>query len=54
MVEIGHSIAQQFATTSTFFKKKQCCLGTMSRRLAMQTRYTLWHYTMSIKKDLIQ
>ena len=44
---------QRLATTATFLRKERCCLAGMTWKRAPQTRYMLWHNTVSIMKDLI-
>ena len=44
---------QRFATAAIFLRKKLGWLGTMTRRWAPQTHYTLRRITTSIMKDLI-
>ena len=45
---------QRLATAAAFLQKELCCPGTMLRRWALQTRYTFWHNTASIMKDLMK
>ena len=45
---------QRFATAAIFLRNELCCLGALTRRRALQTRYTLRHITASIMKDWIQ
>ena len=47
--QIGHGVA----TAAAFFRKKLCCPDAMTRRWALQTRYTLRRNTGNVMKDLI-